>query len=125
MRTVLLLLLLALPLGAAPVPPAPKELPAAALTGRWHYRYGPHLDGRMWLYADHTYVAHHEPGGVIYHGVWWVDGKCLEIRERSFNPATGSEGGVAPYRFDFTRGLGCGTCNGQAAALTHRAPSGD
>jgi hypothetical protein len=105
----------------APVPP-PKGLIAESLVGKWVYGYGPHADGRVWLFRDGTYTAYHTPDSVIHTGNWWVDGTAVELREWAYSPSTGGLTGPVPYRFDFRAGLSRGTCNGQRVSLSGRVP---
>lgn len=81
---------------AAPVPAGPKELTTELLAGTWHYEYG-----TMWLYADGTYCARHEPGGSVFTGDWRADGNALVIYEWYYNPELGRQGGPNTYRFTF------------------------
>ena len=82
-RVILTSLVLAAPLCAAPVPPAPR-LTEAHLLGTWDWEWGEALRGPATFYADGTY--RYDPHGATpyYVGRWWLerDGR-LVLMERS------------------------------------------
>lgn len=85
----------------APVPSGPKALTRDLLAGTWHYEYGDHRAGTIWLYPDGTYCACHVPGGSILAGDWWCAGATLTLSEWSYTPDLGRISGPTRYEFRF------------------------
>lgn len=86
----------------APIPPPPKELPAAALVGKWQYRWGWMDAGTMWVFPDGTYTAVHGRGhpGVCT-GTWAVEGWTLVLTETVYDAEKGTVSGPRLYRVEF------------------------
>lgn len=87
---------------AAPVPPAPKQLTAEMMVGRWAYHWNYYPDGTIWLHADKSYSAHHVPGGRhVYHGTWTVEGGTLTLTEWVFDTEWNANSGPMTYVYEF------------------------
>lgn len=101
-RAALLALIVAAPLSGAPVPPPPKELTAELLVGAWRYEFGTYRDGRMWLFADGTYVARHSADAhAVYAGDWRLERGTLVLTEFWFDPDLGRVSEPTVFRLTF------------------------
>ncbi|QJW98726.1 hypothetical protein [Frigoriglobus tundricola] len=98
-RAGLVLVLLSLPLRAAPVPPQPR-LTEAHLVGTWHLEWGGVYRGPCTFWADGTY--RYEPDGcsTVYLGRWWVERGVVVLHEQSMGREWVS--GVTRYELRLT-----------------------
>lgn len=108
---------------AAPVPPPPRELTPAMMTGQWEYQYG-ERHGTLWLHTNGEFIGTLSSDGPVYFGEWWIEEPAtVVLRERVFYPALGSTSGPLEYRFQFAvRDYPAlvGTCGGTKVGLTNR-----
>lgn len=92
------------------VPAAPTLIPAAGMVGVWDYQYGDQFDGALYLFADGSYFAYHDPElRAHYVGRWSWDGRTLTLDERRWCMASGEVSAHATrYEFVLSQ-TPCGT----------------
>lgn len=97
--TIALIMLLfgANPAKGAPVPPAPRDLTAEQLVGRWSLEWG-EREGTVWFFADGSYVKSFPESDIVLHGQWSTDRGALVLHEWRFDPECQSESGPEFFR---------------------------